>query len=69
MSNFSKARPVAIGCDHAGYAYKEQIKSHLTEQGWQVLDFGTHGPDSVDYPDFAHPTAESVEKGKAGSGS
>jgi ribose 5-phosphate isomerase B len=65
MSNFSKTRPVAIGCDHAGYAYKEQIKSHLTEQGWQVLDFGTHGPDSVDYPDFAHPTAESVEKGES----
>lgn len=68
MSNFSKSQPVAIGCDHAGYAYKEQIKAYLTQQGWQVLDFGTHGPDSVDYPDFAHPTATSVEKGESGFG-
>ena len=65
MSDFSKQLPVAIGCDHAGYTYKDAIKAHLEAGGWQVLDFGTNGPDSVDYPDFAHPTAASVEMGES----
>ncbi|ULQ51845.1 ribose 5-phosphate isomerase B [Flavihumibacter fluvii] len=68
MSDFSKQLPVAIGCDHAGYTYKDAIKAHLEALGWQVKDFGTHGPDSVDYPDFAHPTAASVESGESAFG-
>src|SRR5206468_3282502 len=68
MSVFSKHLPVAIGCDHAGYDYKEAIKTHLVKEGWQVKDFGTSGPASVDYPDFAHPTANSVESGEAAFG-
>lgn len=68
MSDFSKQVPVAIGCDHAGYTYKDAIKSHLEGAGWQVLDFGTNGPDSVDYPDFAHPTALSVETSESAFG-
>lgn len=68
MSDFSKQGPVAIGCDHAGYSYKDAIKSHLEAAGWQVLDFGTNGPDSVDYPDFAHPTALSVETSESAFG-
>lgn len=68
MSDFSKQGPVAIGCDHAGYTYKDAIKNHLEAAGWQVLDFGTNGPDSVDYPDFAHPTALSVETGESAFG-
>lgn len=65
MSDFSKQLPVAIGCDHAGYTYKDAIKLHLQSHGWQVKDFGTDGPDSVDYPDFAHPTSNSVELGES----
>lgn len=68
MSDFSKQLPVAIGCDHAGYELKDFIKSHIEAGGWRVIDFGTHGPDSVDYPDFAHPTATSVESGESAFG-
>ncbi|MEM6320557.1 MAG: ribose 5-phosphate isomerase B [Bacteroidota bacterium] len=61
-------KTVAIGCDHAGYPYKAAIVKMLDEQGYTVLDFGTHAPDSVDYPNFAHPTASSVESGEADMG-
>src|SRR5690625_3948100 len=55
---------IAIGSDHAGFGYKEKIKDFLTTQGHEVLDFGTLSTDSVDYPDFAHPTSAAVEKGE-----
>ncbi|WP_298776225.1 ribose 5-phosphate isomerase B [uncultured Empedobacter sp.] len=55
---------IAIGSDHAGFAYKEKIKEFLTTQGHEVQDFGTLSTDSVDYPDFAHPTSAAVEKGE-----
>ncbi len=52
---------ISIGCDHAGYDYKEIIKSKLSEQeGVELIDCGTFGPDSVDYPDFAHKVASNV---------
>ena len=53
---------IAIGADHAGFEYKELIKNHLEKGGHEVKDFGTNGPQSVDYPDFAHPVANAVEK-------
>lgn len=55
---------IAIGSDHAGFDYKEKIKEFLTTQGHEVQDFGTLSTDSVDYPDFAHPTSAAVEKGE-----
>lgn len=55
---------IAIGGDHAGFSYKEEIKKTLTEAGHQVQDFGPYSDASVDYPDFAHPLAISVEKGE-----
>ena len=68
MSDFSQHLPVAIGCDHAGYELKEALKLQLEKTGWTVQDVGTHNKDSVDYPDFAHPVANSVEKGEAAFG-
>lgn len=65
---FDAAKPIAMGADHAGVAYKAEIKTWLEEKGFQVKDFGTFNTDSVDYPDFAHPTANSVEKGEAAFG-
>ena len=59
---------IAIGCDHAGFPFKQPIIKYLREQGYDVLDFGTDSPASVDYPDFVHPTAEAVESGKAEAG-
>jgi ribose 5-phosphate isomerase B len=52
---------VAIGSDHAGFEYKEKLKSWLLKNGYEVKDFGTYSSESADYPDFAHPVAESVE--------
>lgn len=53
---------IAIGADHAGFEYKEQLKKWLEKSGYQTKDFGTFNTESVDYPDFAHPVAEAVEK-------
>jgi len=54
---------IAIGSDHAGYHYKEEIKQFLKEKGHQVNDFGTHSDASVDYPLFIRPVALAVRKG------
>jgi ribose 5-phosphate isomerase B len=54
---------IAIGSDHAGYAYKETIRLALAEQGHVVRDFGTTSEERVDYPVFVRPVAESVARG------
>ncbi|SMC32011.1 ribose 5-phosphate isomerase B [Moheibacter sediminis] len=56
---------IAIGSDHAGFVYKSKIAEYLTSKGFQVQDFGTLSTESVDFPDFAHPTASAVENGEA----
>jgi len=52
---------VAIGSDHAGFELKEDLKAYLIKKGFEVKDFGTYSADRADYPDFAHPVAQSVE--------
>ena len=59
---------LAIGADHAGFSLKEKLKKYLLEQGHEVKDFGCHSEQSVDYPDFAHPVANAVEKKEADFG-
>src|SRR6478736_8415333 len=54
---------LAIGSDHAGFAYKEAIKAMLASQGHKVKDFGTNSEAPVDYPDFVRPVAEAVARG------
>ena len=56
--------PVALCSDHAGYATKQHIIEHLKSLGVAYKDFGTYNEDSCDYPDFAHPCAEAVERGE-----
>lgn len=56
-------RKIAIGCDHAGFQYKEKIKEFLISKGFDVKDFGTNSEESVDYPVFIRPVAEAVAKG------
>jgi len=68
MSPFNLSLPVAIGSDHAGYNYKEEIISFLDGKNVKWKDFGTYSIDSVDYPDFAHPVAQAVENGDAAFG-
>ena len=63
-----KTPEIAIGCDHAGFEYKELVKEYLTSEGFSVKDFGTNSVASVAYPDFFHPLAERIEKGETGLG-
>ncbi|MFY7899811.1 MAG: ribose 5-phosphate isomerase B [Chitinophagaceae bacterium] len=65
---FDVQKTIALGCDHAGIAYKNVVKEWLQQQQFLVKDFGTVNEDSVDYPDFAHPTANSVETGESAFG-
>lgn len=59
---------IAIGADHAGFEYKQFISTWLKEHDYEVLDMGTNSGDSVDYPDFIHPVANSIEEGKSALG-
>ena len=53
-------KKIAIACDHAGFELKEYLKQQLADE-YQITDYGTNGTTSVDYPDFVHPAATSVE--------
>ena len=55
---------IAIGSDHAGFAYKEALKAMLLADGHTVRDFGTASDASCDYPDFIRPVAEAVARGE-----
>lgn len=66
--NFDLSKPIAIGSDHAGVEYKAATKEYLESKGYKVVDFGTNTTSSVDYPDFAHPVATSVENGETAFG-
>jgi len=57
------AADVAVGADHGGFHLKERIVSELRDHGFRVQDCGTEGPDSVDYPDYAHEVARLVATG------
>src|SRR6186713_1731415 len=65
---FDSSKPIAIGCDHAGFDCKEDLISFLEGENMSYKDFGTYTKDSVDYPDFAHPVASAVESGEASFG-
>jgi ribose 5-phosphate isomerase B len=65
---FDLNKPVAVGADHAGFDYKTIIIELLQSKGLTVNDLGTYSANSVDYPDFAHPVANAVERGEAGFG-
>jgi ribose 5-phosphate isomerase B len=54
---------IAIGSDHAGFAYKEKIKAVLLAAGHTVRDFGTTSEAPCDYPDYVRPVAEAVARG------
>jgi ribose 5-phosphate isomerase B len=59
---------IAMGCDHAGYPLKEDLKAYLVEEGHEVLDFGTDSTEPVDYPDFCAAAARAVVEGRADRG-
>jgi len=53
-----------MASDHAGFELKEFLKPYIKSMGYDIMDFGTHSTDSMDYPDTAHPLAEALESGK-----
>ena len=55
---------IALASDHAGYNLKQDVMAFLKEQGAELKDFGCYSTESCDYPDFAHPLAEAIEKGE-----
>jgi ribose 5-phosphate isomerase B len=55
---------IALGCDHAGFRYKERLRALLSAWGYEVTDFGTDSEEAVDYPLFVRPAAESVARGE-----
>ena len=59
---------IAIASDHAGPSLKEEFKADLEKRGFTVLDLGTHGDESVDYPDYGKAVGEAVASGKAERG-
>ncbi|MDY2942845.1 MAG: ribose 5-phosphate isomerase B [Paludibacteraceae bacterium] len=63
MKPFSELT-IALASDHAGFALKNQVQLFLEDNGAKVHDFGCFSDESCDYPDYAHPLAEAVEKGE-----
>ncbi len=60
---------LAIGADHGGFVLKQEIVTYLKKiANIEVIDYGTSGPDSVDYPDFGRKVAEAVSNGTADRG-
>ena len=64
----SNLMKIAIGNDHAGTDYKNQIVKYLENRDIEVVNYGTNEADSVDYPDFVHPVANDVEGEKVNLG-
>lgn len=61
-------KPIAIASDHAGFELKALLAEDITGLGHEVLDLGTEGPESVDYPDFAERLAAAIAAGQADLG-
>ena len=59
---------ISIGNDHAGVELKNHIVKYLNSRGFTIIDKGTNTDKSVDYPDFIHPVAQDIKKGKAAIG-
>ncbi len=53
-------RKIAFACDHAAFEVRKSIFDLLKSRGYEVLDFGTEGSGSVDYPDHVHPFAKAI---------
>lgn len=61
-------RKIAFACDHAAFEVRNAIIEMLQSKGFEVLDFGTDGKDSVDYPDHVHPFAQAIVHKEAHAG-
>ena len=59
---------IALSADHAGYELKDLLAAWLAEEGHEIIDLGTNGPESVDYPDFGARLGRAVASGEADRG-
>ena len=59
---------IAIGCDHGGYALKQEVMKHLAERGLEYKDFGTYSEDSCDYPVYGKAVAHAIADGDCDRG-
>lgn len=59
---------IALGSDHGGFELKKKLVEYLRAEGADICDFGTHGPESVDYPDFGALVSRCVSEGRAERG-
>lgn len=59
---------IALAADHAGYQLKDELVRWLREQGHEISDLGTNGPESVDYPEYGRRLADAVASGEAERG-
>ena len=60
---FDKNQVLPVGSDHGGFELKQNIIQTLSAKGYKFKDYGTHSNESVDYPDFIHPVAKSINDG------
>lgn len=61
-------KKIAFASDHAGFNLKQELIDYLKDKNIEIKDFGCYSEESCDYPDFAHPLAEAVEKGEFETG-
>ena len=61
-------KKIVIGCDHAAPEMKAQVRDHLIERGFDVVDVGTHTTDSCNYPDYAHALCQKIQSGECDLG-
>ena len=59
---------IAIGCDHGGFALKQEVMRHLDELGLAYKDFGTYSEESCDYPIYGEAVARAVAAGECERG-
>jgi len=59
---------IAIACDHGGFPLKEMVLETVRAAGFEPIDLGTNGPESVDYPDFAQKVGNAINSGDAAKG-
>lgn len=62
------AMRIALSADHAGYQMKDELAQWLAEAGHEIIDLGTNGPESVDYPRYGVILAEAIADGRADRG-
>ncbi len=62
------AKTIAVGCDHGAYELKDKVVKHLSELGYNVIDKGTNGPESVHYPVYAHEVCLALQNKEADLG-